>query len=227
MHELILYEGDQPWVVERHEVLVESPRGGTHLRPVLLFRSPHGELRRGEIAEDFPEDPETELLEAVWRNAEVIRPGSLGEMQSAGALVMPRMRDWLRLSWRAVVLSCPNCGGRPVLRNWFTLRERCPRCGLRFERGEEGDYYLGGLFFNLVLAELVFAVLFVVALVVMWPNVPWDAVEYVVATAVIAAPFALYPISKLLWLAFDLALRPVTPEEMAWHAAEGRKKSEV
>jgi hypothetical protein len=27
----------------------------------------------------------------------------------------------------------------------------------------------------------------------------------------------MYSISKLLWLAFDLMLRPVTPEELEWH----------
>ena len=28
---------------------------------------------------------------------------------------------------------------------------------------------------------------------------------------------ALLPFAKLLWLAFDLALRPVTPQELEWH----------
>ena len=31
------------------------------------------------------------------------------------------------------------------------------------------------------------------------------------------APIAMYSISKLLWLAFDLMLRPVTPDELEWH----------
>lgn len=33
------------------------------------------------------------------------------------------------------------------------------------------------------------------------------------------APFALFPFSKTIWLAFDLMLRPVTPEELQWHRA--------
>jgi hypothetical protein len=36
------------------------------------------------------------------------------------------------------------------------------------------------------------------------------------------APLVIFPFSKLLWLAFDLVFRPVTPEELEWHrSAEG------
>jgi hypothetical protein len=88
------------------------------------------------------------------------------------------------------------------------------------ERGEGEDYYLGGMLFNLFLSELVFVVLLVVFLIALWPNVPWNSLEYGIAAAVIIAPFAFYPMSKLLWLAFDIALRPVTPAEMAWHRGD-------
>ena len=220
MREIILHVAGEPWFVERREVPVTGPRRTARTRPVLLFRGPGGELRRGEIASDFPQDPPAALVEAVWRNAEVTRAMDAGEMMSAGGLVLPRARDWLRLGWRAVVLSCPNCGGRPVLRSWFRLRDVCPRCELRLERGEGSDYFLGGLFFNLVLAELTFAVILTVVVIVMWPHVPWDTLQYSAAAAVVVAPIVLYPVSKLLWLAFDLALRPVTPAEMAWHRAE-------
>jgi len=58
----------------------------------------------------------------------------------------------------------------------------------------------------------------VAVLVIMWPNVPWSGLEYVLVGAMIVAPILLYPISRVMWLAFDLLLRPVTDAEMTWHA---------
>jgi hypothetical protein len=54
----------------------------------------------------------------------------------------------------------------------------------------------------------------------MWPDVPWSGVEYSLIVAMIAAPIVLYPVSRLMWLALDLLLRPPDEAEMAWHASE-------
>jgi uncharacterized protein (DUF983 family) len=219
MRELFLYIGHDPWVVERrHEMTqIMTRRSRQERRLFLFFHGPHGELRRAEIPEDFADEPSPETLESVWRFAEVLQAANQGEMQSETELIVPRAGNMLRLLWRAARLRCPHCGGKPVLRSWFHLRERCAVCGLRLERGEEEDYYLGGVMFNLFLSELVFAVLFLVLVIALWPNVPWTALEYIIAAAVLIAPFLFYPMSKLLWLAFDIAFRPVTAAEMAWH----------
>jgi hypothetical protein len=50
--------------------------------------------------------------------------------------------------------------------------------------------------------------------------VPWEGVEYSLIVAMIAAPIVLYPVSRLMWLALDLLLRPPDAAEMAWHASE-------
>ncbi|HXC26172.1 MAG TPA: DUF983 domain-containing protein [Gemmatimonadaceae bacterium] len=219
MRELFLYIDNIPWVVERRHEMTQLMTRTAHRerRLFLFFQGPHGELRRAEIPEDFPEDPPPAALENVWRFAEVLQPANQGEMQTETELVVPRLGNSVQLLWRAMRLRCPHCGGRPVLRTWFHLHDHCGACGLRLERGEAEDYYLGGVMFNLFLSELVFAVLFVVLVIALWPNVPWTALEYGIATAVLIAPFLFYPMSKLLWLAFDIAFRPVTPAEMAWH----------
>jgi uncharacterized protein (DUF983 family) len=129
-------------------------------------------------------------------------------------MTLPGGRRTAALFWRAVTLRCPNCGGRPVLRTWFKMRERCPRCGLRIER-DHGDYFIGSMMFNLILAELLFAAAFVAIIVATWPGVPWDALEIVAPLMMAAAPFILFPFSKLVWLAFDLMLRPLDPRELA------------
>ena len=118
-----------------------------------------------------------------------------------------------RLFTRALTLRCPHCGGRSVLASWFKLARACPRCGLRLERGES-DYFLGGMMFNIALAEGLFVILLIATLVLTWPRVPWTLLEYGAPAAMILAPIILYPFSRLVWLAFDLMLRPVVPSDL-------------
>lgn len=117
---------------------------------------------------------------------------------------------------RAVRLRCPACGGGPLLRTWFTMRPRCPRCALRTERGEQ-DFFLGGMMFNIVLSEGVLAVAMVALVIGLWPAVPWTLLHVGGIVLMVAMPILLYPFSKTIWMAFDLMLRPLTIEEMAWH----------
>ena len=141
------------------------------------------------------------------------------EQHSAGELELAGAKQSARLLGRAVLLKCPNCGGRGLLRNWLKLNVRCPACGLRLERGEH-DYFVGSMMFNFITAGMLFIGVLVAVLIFTWPDVPWDALQYGAPALIVAAPFVLFPFSKLLWLAFDLMLRPVTPEEMAWHRSE-------
>lgn len=108
---------------------------------------------------------------------------------------------------RALRLRCPWCGGGPVLVHWFRLRDRCGSCGLVLERGEPG-YFLGALAVHLVALEISFALGFAFVAWRTWPEPPWDRLLWgSVATLVVGALVG-YPISKLTWLAFDLAIRP-------------------
>jgi uncharacterized protein (DUF983 family) len=83
----------------------------------------------------------------------------------------------------------------------------CPSCGLALERKEEG-YVVGAYMFNIIAAELVFAAMFVAALVVLWPDPPWALLTWIGATLMLLMPVLFYPISKTLFLAFDLIFRP-------------------
>ena len=119
----------------------------------------------------------------------------------------------LRLLGRALLVRCPNCGSGGIFASWFRLEERCPKCGLHLERGEH-DHFLGAMMFNIVVAEAVFVIGFVVILLATWPSPPWTLLEYGGVIAMILAPIVLYPLSRTIWLAFDLALRPPTPDEL-------------
>jgi len=134
-------------------------------------------------------------------------------VESARAMGWPGWRRLFQVLGRAARLRCPNCGGRPVLVHWFKMRDRCGSCGLAIERGER-DYFIGSMMFNLVVSELLFATTFIVTLVAAWPNVPWDTMQWAAPLGMGAAPFVLFPFSKLTWLGFDILLRPVTPDEV-------------
>lgn len=108
---------------------------------------------------------------------------------------------------RALLLRCPNCGGPGILDSWFRLKQRCPHCGIHFEREEQG-YIVGGYMFNIVMAELVFAAIFVGTLLATWPTPPWTLLTWGGAALMILLPVLFYPFSKTLFLAFDLMFRP-------------------
>jgi uncharacterized protein (DUF983 family) len=109
---------------------------------------------------------------------------------------------------RALTLRCPRCGGGGILQNWFNLKHHCPTCELVFNRGESGDYWLGGYTINFLVAEFSAAILAVIYVLVTLPDVPWGRVGLVAIVAAILLPFVFFPFSRTLWLALDLMARP-------------------
>ena len=100
------------------------------------------------------------------------------------------------------------------------MRDHCPRCGLPTERGEQG-YQVGSYMFAIIAAELVFAAIFLTVLVITWPDPPWDLLLYGGMILMVVVPFLFFPFSKTLFLAFDLAFRPATPDELASGRTQG------
>lgn len=117
------------------------------------------------------------------------------------------LRVSLRRLWWGLLLRCPNCGARGIFRSWFRLEDRCHTCALQFEREEQG-YQVGSYMFNIVGAELVFAVIFVATLLLTWPTPPWNLLTYGGAALMVLMPVLFFPFSKTLFLAFDLIFRP-------------------
>ena len=109
---------------------------------------------------------------------------------------------------RAFAVRCPKCGTRGLFESWFRMKSHCPGCGFALERGEQQDYWIGGMMFNIVLAEMLALVVVGGTILLTWPEVPWNAVWAGAVILMLAAPFVLYPMSRLVWLAFDLIIRP-------------------
>ena len=105
--------------------------------------------------------------------------------------------------------------------------ERCPRCGLRFERVE--GHWTGALGINTVLSFGLLLVTLLGGFLVTYPDVP--AVGLMVTAVAVAAlsPFVFFPFSKTLWLAIDLQMRGPGPDEVgadfAWETTPGSGRS--
>ncbi len=105
---------------------------------------------------------------------------------------------------RALRLRCPVCGGDPMFRNWFSMRERCSRCGHRYER-EEG-YFTGAMAINLVVTEL----LILIAVIALLVNGTPLALTITLGVLLpVALPMLGWPFSRSLWVALDLILHPL------------------
>ena len=104
---------------------------------------------------------------------------------------------------------------------WSHLVPNCPVCGLGLERGEHG-YWLGAYFFNLMAVETVFSVWVVGFLLGTWPDPPWELFQATTIALMLVVPFAFFPYSKTLFLAFDLLVRPPTEEDFIVPHEEAR-----
>ncbi|MCU1354541.1 MAG: hypothetical protein JWM05_3750 [Acidimicrobiales bacterium] len=126
---------------------------------------------------------------------------------------------------RGFAKRCARCGGGRLYRSWFRMHDRCPHCGVQFER-EEG-FFTGAFLINFAVTEvLVFVSLMAYVLVLASSTgavsiVPVLAVGLVFA---VLAPIAFYPFSRTVWFAIHLAMAPLDPHEVA--AAEVAEASD-
>jgi uncharacterized protein (DUF983 family) len=105
---------------------------------------------------------------------------------------------------RGLAKRCPWCGQGKLFRRWFTLPERCPRCGLKFER-EEGAF-LGSLALNFGVTGLVFIGVLVGWLALTLPDPPVVAITVTSVLITLLLPMVIYPFAKTTWTAIDLLL---------------------
>jgi uncharacterized protein (DUF983 family) len=99
---------------------------------------------------------------------------------------------------------CPWCGQGKLFHGWFTLPERCPRCGLKFER-EEGAF-LGSLALNFGVTALVFIAVLVTWIALTLPDVPVVPLTVASVLIVVLLPLLIYPFAKTTWTAVDILL---------------------
>ncbi len=82
--------------------------------------------------------------------------------------------------------------------------ERCPRCGLRFER-EEG-FFLGAYVINFGLVLFLLALWILVGVIATQPDPPVPALIGGGIAMCTFVAFAFYPSSKTVWCAIDITM---------------------
>jgi hypothetical protein len=87
------------------------------------------------------------------------------------------------------------------------MGERCPRCGLVFARVP--GQWLGSWFLNICLAQTVVVLILILGVGFTWPDPPIVIVSIAAGVAALVVPFVFFPWSRTLWLAIDLAMRPL------------------
>ncbi|TMA68514.1 MAG: DUF983 domain-containing protein [Deltaproteobacteria bacterium] len=107
-------------------------------------------------------------------------------------------RLW-RVLGRAVRLRCPRCGRAALFAGWFTMHERCPVCGLVYER--EPGYFVGAIYLNYAATV---TVAFGTVLLLDW-TVGLTLREQLALgiTLVTLVPLLFFRYSRSLWLALD------------------------
>jgi uncharacterized protein (DUF983 family) len=116
-----------------------------------------------------------------------------------------------RLLWRGVTKRCPVCAERHLFRRWFSMVDTCPRCGLRFEREQGG--FIGAIGMNTIVSFFAMLVVLVTSFVATYPDPPVTPILIAVVSVAVIMPLAFFPVSKTLWVAVDLAMRPLEPGE--------------
>ena len=134
-------------------------------------------------------------------------------------LQQPGAGDLVRSVARVMRLRCPHCGKGPVLTRRGSVQANCSACGLRFERTDD-NYFGGAMFFGLLIGEVMVVLLLVVTMLITWPNVPWDGIQWGGALGMLLLGPFLIAFSRVVWLAVDVLVRPVVPEELSGRSSK-------
>lgn len=97
------------------------------------------------------------------------------------------------------------------------MAERCPRCGMRFER--EAGFFLGVYFMNVTVTQVVLIAYVAGAFAMTLPDAPLAAILAGAAALAVATPLACYPFCRTVWAAVHLGMEPLEPREQADAAA--------
>ncbi len=100
------------------------------------------------------------------------------------------------------------------------MSEACHRCGLRFERIE--GHWVGAIGINTIATFGILLGSLIAGLIFTFPDFP--VVPLMIGNVLLAlcAPVVLFPVSRMVWTAIDVALRPLEAHEVDW-TATGRE----
>jgi uncharacterized protein (DUF983 family) len=106
---------------------------------------------------------------------------------------------------------CPVCSSTECFESYFRMRPRCPRCNFSLERIE--GHWIGALGMNTVVSFGALLLTLVGGLVLMWPDPAVLPLLVACVGVALVVPILFFPVSRTLWSAIDLAMRPLEPAD--------------
>lgn len=122
------------------------------------------------------------------------------------------------LLWRGLTRACAVCGRRRLTRRWVSLRDECPRCGFQFER--KPGHFVGAVGMSTIATFGLLLIALLVGIAVSWPDVAAGPLLVTMLPIAVLVPVVIHPTAKTLWVAIDLAMKPLEPGEAPGGAEE-------
>jgi len=115
---------------------------------------------------------------------------------------------------RGLSLACAVCGSRDLFERFglFEMRQRCPLCGIQFERME--GHFLGAVALNTVVSAGAVLSTICLTIVIAGTDVSSKLLQLTALPMATILPVLFDPFSRTLWTAIDILIRPVEPKEL-------------
>jgi uncharacterized protein (DUF983 family) len=125
----------------------------------------------------------------------------------------------IRMLLRGAFRRCPHCGGKGAFFDgWYKRGDRCHTCGLLWERKLEG-FELGSMTVNVILTFGTMLIAMGIGVIFSYPDVAILPILGVIIAVAVIMPVIIFPMTYSIWLAIDLFMRKLEPEERADAAA--------
>jgi len=119
-----------------------------------------------------------------------------------------KIMDFLTMLERGFLLRCPVCGKGKLFCGFFKMNERCPVCGLVYER--EVGYFSSAMAINLIVSELLITA---VVLPLAWDQqIPLLPILLWGSPLPVLLPILLYRHSRSFWLSFNHYFHPLNSD---------------
>ncbi len=107
-----------------------------------------------------------------------------------------------RLLLRGITRRCALCGAGGSFDDYFHMKERCPRCNLRFDRID--GQRAGALGMNTIVTFGALAIVVVVGLIITYPEFDLSFLLPAAVSVDVLVPVFFYPFSRSIWIGIDL-----------------------
>jgi hypothetical protein len=91
------------------------------------------------------------------------------------------------------------------------MAPECPTCSFRFKRNP--GHWLGSWFLSICVVQTVLVVVLIAEVALSWPDRPPLAQVLALPVVAVVLPLAFFPLSRTLWSAIDLVMRPLELDE--------------